>query len=418
MFDEAVSKQRGQGRQTKVSELTNNATHSQNGESAMATNLVSVVMQFLTPDTIAKIASALGLDRSAVQKAVGGAVPALLASLTDVASTSAGGRQLANVLTQQQPGTLESLKSVIGGAGQNNVAESGSNMLSGLLGGGALDAMAQSIGKFTGVDGGSSKALLGVLGPVVLGALGQQQRSSGLDASGLVSLLSSQKDQIVAAIPPGLADHLSAAGLVDKASGSLRSGAAAASTAGSRIAGASERTIAGASEAAYATTGAASSQWPYWLAALAVVGGLAWYALGRQGAETVAEAPRPATAQPATGTVGMAPADLTIGGVNLANQVNSSIGALKSVLPGITDAASAEAALPKLRDATAQLNQVGSLSAKLNPEGKSAIARLIAASTPAINQMCDKVLATPGVGDIAKPAIDELRGRLDTLSRA
>jgi hypothetical protein len=43
---------------------------------------------------------------------------------------------------------------------------------------------------------------------------------------------------------------------------------------------------------------------------------------------------------------------------------------------------------------------------------------MIAAATPAINQMCDKVLATPGVGDIAKPAIDELRGRLDTLSRA
>jgi hypothetical protein len=37
---------------------------------------------------------------------------------------------------------------------------------------------------------------------------------------------------------------------------------------------------------------------------------------------------------------------------------------------------------------------------------------------PAINQMCDKVLATPAVGDIAKPTIDELRGRLQTLSRA
>ena len=53
----------------------------------MAANLVSVVMQFLTPDMIAKIASALGLDRSVAQKAIGGAVPALLASLADVAVT-------------------------------------------------------------------------------------------------------------------------------------------------------------------------------------------------------------------------------------------------------------------------------------------------------------------------------------------
>jgi hypothetical protein len=384
----------------------------------MAANLVSVVMQFLTPDMIAKIASALGLDRTVAQKAIGGAVPALLASLADVASTPAGVRQLTNTLAQQQPGSLESLKTLIGGSGQNTLVETGSSMLSSLFGGGALDTMAQSIGKFAGVDGGSSKSLLGMLGPVVLAALGQQQRSAGLDANGLASLLGSQKAQIAAAIPSGMADQLSVAGLIDKAAGSVRSGVATASAAGSRIAGASERTVAGASRAAYATTSAASSQWPYWLVALAVLGGLAWYALGRPAGESVAELPRPAATQPATGTVGMAPSDLTIGGVNLANQVNSSVGALRSVLPTITDAASAQAALPKLQEATAQLDEVSNLAAKLSPEGKSALAKLIAAATPTINQMCDKVLATPGVGDIAKPAINELRGRLDTFSRA
>jgi hypothetical protein len=385
----------------------------------MAANLVSVVMQFLTPDTIAKIASALGLDRSVAQKAIGGAVPAILASLAGVASTPNGARELTNVVAQQQPGSLESFKSLLGGSGQSTLAEAGSSMLSHLFGGEAVDTMAQSIGKFAGVGEGASKSLLGMLGPVVLGALGQQQRSAGLDAGGLASLLGSQKDQIAAAIPPGLADRLSAAGLIDKASGSLRSGAAAASVAGSRITSASDRTIAGASQAASAATRTASTQWPIWLAALAVLGGLAWFALGRQGNEKVAEAPRPAPMQPATtGTVGISPADLTIGGVNLANQVNSSVGTLKSLLPGITDVASAQAALPKLREATAQLNEVSNLAAKLNPEGKSALAKLIAAAMPAINQMCDKVLATPAVGDIAKPTIDELRGRLDALSRA
>ena len=119
----------------------------------MAANLVSVVMQFLTPDMIAKIASALGLDRTVVQKAIGGAVPALLASLADVASTPNGARQLANTLAQQQTGSLESLKGLIGGSGQDTLAETGSSMLSGLFGGGALDTMAQSIGKFAGLDG-------------------------------------------------------------------------------------------------------------------------------------------------------------------------------------------------------------------------------------------------------------------------
>jgi Bacterial protein of unknown function (DUF937) len=385
----------------------------------MATNLVSVVMQFLTPDMIAKIASALGLDRSVAQKAIAGGVPAILSSLADVAATPNGARQLTNMVTQQPPGSLESFKSQLGGSGQSTLAETGSSMLSSLFGGGAMDTMAQTIGKFAGVGEGTGKSLLGMLAPVVLGALGQTQRSAGLDASGLASLLVSQKDQIAAAIPSGLADQLSAAGLIDKASGRLRSGAAAVSAAGGRIASASDLTIAGASQAASAATRAASTQWPIWLAALAILGGLAWFTLGRQGNEKVAEAPPPATTQPATtGTVGTAPADLTIGGVNLANKVNSSVGTLRSVLPGITDAASAQAALPKVREATAQLNEVSNLAAKLSPEGKSALAKMIAAAMPAINQMCDKVLATPAVGDIAKPTIDELRGRLDALSRA
>jgi hypothetical protein len=384
----------------------------------MAANLISVVMQFLTPDMIAKIASALGLDSTVAQKAIGGAVPALLASLADVASTPNGARQLSSTLAHQQPGSLESLKSLIGGSGQNTLAETGSSMLSGLFGGGTLDKMAQSIGKFAGIDGGASKSLLGMLGPVVLGALGQQQRSAGLDASGLASLLGSQKDQIAAAIPSGLTDQLSAAGLMDRAAGTLRSGTAAASAAGSRIAGASERTVAEASRAAQATTSAASSQLPYWLAALVVLGGLAWYALGRQAGETVAELPRPTAVQSGTATVGVAPSDLTIGGVNLANQVNSSVGTLRSVLPTITDAASAQAAIPKLREATTQLNEVGSLATKLTPEGRSALAKLIAAARPTINQMCDNVLATPGVGDVAKPTIDELRRKIETLSQS
>ena len=40
--------------------------------------------------------------------------------------------------------------------------------------------------------------------------------------------------------------------------------------------------------------------------------------------------------------------------------------ALKSVLPDITDAAMAEAALPELREATAQLNEIAAVATKLS----------------------------------------------------
>jgi len=382
----------------------------------MATNLISLVMQCLTPDMIAKIASALGLDRNVAKKAIAGAIPALLASFADVASTPNGARQLTNTLTQQS-GSLESLKNLIGGSGQNSLAETGANMLSGLFGGGTLDTMAQTIGKFAGIGEDTSKSMLSMLGPVVLGALGQQQRSTGLDASGLVSLLTSQKDQIAAAIPSGLAGQLSAAGLIAGATGGLRSGAAAASAAGGRVAEASERTVYQAGQAASAAArSTAVSQWPYWLVAAVVLGGLAWFALGRSEEDSVAQVSPPSTTR--TATVGLAPADLTVGGMNLANQINSSVGSIRTVLPGITDAASAEAALPKLKEATAQLNEVSSRATQLSPEGRSTLVKLIVVATPTINQMCDRVLATPGAGDIAKPAIDELRGKLDALVRS
>jgi hypothetical protein len=113
----------------------------------------------------------------------------------------------------------------------------------------------------------------------------------------------------------------------------------------------------------------------------------------------------------------LAPADLTVDGVNLTNQINSSIGTLKSVLPGIADEAGARAALPKINDAVAQLNDVAARAAKLSPEARSTLAKLIVAATPAINEMCDKVMATPAVGPIAKPAIDNLRAKLDALAK-
>ncbi|KRR10691.1 hypothetical protein CQ12_19705 [Bradyrhizobium jicamae] len=380
----------------------------------MATNLVSAVMQFLTPDMIAKIASVLGLDRNLAQKAISGAIPALLASFADVASTPNGARQLTNTLTQQSA-SIDSLKNLIGGSGQNLLQETGSNMLSGLFGGGTLDAMAQTIGKFAGIGEGTTKSMLGMLGPVVLSMLGQQQRSAGLDANGLASLLTSQKDQIAAAIPSGLAEQLSTAGLIDSATAGVRGAAAA----GGRIAEASGRTAYQAGQAASAAArSTTASQWPYWLVAAVVLGGLAWFALGPSREDSVAQLPPASTTRTATGTVGAAPTDVTVGGMNLANQVNTSVGSIRTLLPGITDAASAEAALPKLKEATAQLNEVNSRAAQLSPEGKSVLVKLIVAATPTINQMCDKVLATPGAGTVAKPAIDELRGKLDALARS
>jgi hypothetical protein len=400
----------------------------QEKELPMAVNLVSLVTQFLTPDVIAKIASALGIDRALAQKAVGGAVPAILSGLAGVASTPGGVRQLSNVLAQQQPGMLDNLKNLVGDSGQKGFADAGTSMLSGLLGGDTLAAVTQSVGNFANIGEGASKSLLGMLGPVVMGALGQQQRTAGLDATGLASLLTSQKDQIASAIPSGLADRLDAAGLVDRLSDGVRGNVAAASAAAGRFGDAAERAVAGSSQATYAAgnqavqaaRSASFGQWPYLVIGLLILGGLVWYFSGGSTGDKVAQQARPVATQPAkpVETVGAAPPNLTVAGVDLRNRFNSSVDILKTTLTGITDATTAQAALPKLREAVTQIDELNALSAKLSQPGRGALASLIAAAMPTINQLCDKVLNNPGVGAIAKPTIDELRTKLDALAKA
>src|SRR5262245_18220705 len=101
----------------------------------MATDLVALVMKFLTPDVIAKIAAAFGVDKSAIGKAVTAAVPSLLGGLTGAASTPEGSRKLLDAVTQQKPNVLDNLAGMIGGSGQMSMAEKGTDALSSLLGG-------------------------------------------------------------------------------------------------------------------------------------------------------------------------------------------------------------------------------------------------------------------------------------------
>ena len=138
--------------------------------------------------------------------------------------------------------------------------------------------------------------------------------------------------------------------------------------AGERVA--AERAAAGAHQAAYATQNAAaqtartaaSSQWPYWAIALIALGALAWYFLAGTDGHKVAELAPPPAAQPTRpviDTTGLATPNLTVSGVDLGALVNSSIGGLRTALTGITDTASAQAAIPGSGAESRPMNRCG-----------------------------------------------------------
>jgi hypothetical protein len=238
-----------------------------------------------------------------------------------------------------------------------------------------------------------------------------------MDASGLAAMFASQKDQIASAIPSGLADRLSNAGLINTIDSGIRGATGAAADAAGSVGRTAERTIAGASQAAYGMSRTTSRpMWPYLLSLLAVLGGLGWYFLSNTDESKVAERVTPMADGP-RGTVGLAPSTPTAGGVDLANQVGTSLGSLRTALAGITDTASAQAALPKIQDAKAQLDKISSLANQLPPDARKTFGTLVKAAMPAITNLCDKVLAMPGASTVAKPAIDQIRTQLDTLAK-
>jgi hypothetical protein len=184
----------------------------------MSTNLVSSIAEVLGPEVMGRIASGLGLDKGLVQKSLSAGIPALLAAFTSLASKPGGAAKVADAVAQQQPGVISSLANAIGGSGQKALIDTGASALTALLGGPTMSALTSAVGRYTGIDASGSKGIMGLLGPVVMGVLGQQQRANGLDATGLASLLASQKDNIARALPAGFSKYLSETGILDRLS--------------------------------------------------------------------------------------------------------------------------------------------------------------------------------------------------------
>lgn len=360
----------------------------------MATNLVSEIVEALGPTIVSRIASALGLGESSTQKAINAAVPGLLAALISLVSKSQGANKLNDLVAKQEPGLLSSLANVIGGSGQKAFIDKGSNALTSLLGGSAASALTNALGRYAGIGDGGSKSLLGLVGPAVLGILGQEQRDRGLDASGLARLLTSQKDSIAAALPSGFAKYLGDAGILDDVT---------------------TKTTKFATRASSPST---SSIWPWLLGALALLllGGLLWRLLSPQPQEVVETKPSQIEI-PYTDLLAKLQG-VKVGDVDVGELANSAITSLRSSLEGIKDESTAQTAMPELTKVDSQFEQLRGLLGQLPPEARKTLADLVAAVRPSLDQLLDKALAIPGVGTIIKPAVDAIRSKLDALSAA
>jgi hypothetical protein len=378
----------------------------------MATNLVSLVMQFLTPDMIGRVAAALGLDRGNVQTAIDAAVPALLAGVGGASSKPTGAQHLIDAI-KQQSGVLDGFASTIGSGNQSSLIDKGTQLLASSLGSQDQSALAGAVARFSGLGQSASHSLLGMLAPIVIGTIGKQIGVRSLDANSLANLFAAQKTQIAQALPSGFGNLLRGTGLLDSLGGVAGTAAAAAGQA-TRVAttatdeaaqfAASAARVAG--NTAQRSAGAARSatpSWVYWSIPLVVLAGVLWYLSGDRTEQAI---------QP----VATSAQSVMVGGVDVGRQIGDSLGALRTSLQGITDDASARATLPRLQEITTQFDKVVNLVGQLSPEQRKIVVGLVGPAMTNLNQLFDKVLAIPGIGEVSKPTIDALKTKLAMLT--
>ena len=130
-----------------------------------------------------------------------------------------------------------------------------------------------------------------------------------------------------------------------------------------------------------------------------------------------ATAPEPTAAPAAPAETAAVPDNpLLVGGVDLGAQVSGALDQITGAFAGITDAASAQAALPDLTAARDTLAGLEPQVTALPEAGKSALKSLIATELPAIETSANSLLANTAVAGTVKPVVDDIIARLKAYS--
>ena len=357
----------------------------------MSFNIIEAIKNQLGGDTLAQLSSLIGENQDKTKNALGASVPALLASLTSLVSKPEGASQLFSTLGKLDPSLLGNFSSLLGSQG-NAVAQQGNSLLASLLGSGTIGSLVGALAKFTGLGQGSTSNIISTLTPLVLGLLSKQSQSQGLNAAGLASLLAGQKQNILAAMPAGLGSVLSSisglSGILGSTRETIDASAATAKAGMTDVARSVPQTVS-----------AERSGLPRWVipvVILAILAFLAYQFLSRKGTENPAHAPTDVASQVTSG---------------LTTAVNS----VTEALTGVHDAASANAALPKLRDVSSRLDTIKGLWAQVPDAAKPAIKTALSSAVPKAEDLLGKVDALPGVGEIIRPVAEEVLNKLKSF---
>lgn len=159
-------------------------------------SLFDMVSQALGGGNLSKISQEIGADEATTKNAIGAALPTLIGALSKNGSTPEGAAGILGALSKDNHdgGLLENLSGFLGNK-QYDEPKTGAGILGHLLGG-KQDSVQQNVSKASGLNAAGSSQLMKMLAPMVMGALGKQQKSQGFDASSLMGFLGGEKESV------------------------------------------------------------------------------------------------------------------------------------------------------------------------------------------------------------------------------
>jgi len=351
-------------------------------------NIVDLISSQLSGDVLGKLGGLVGAPEEQTASATKAAVPALLEVFAKLASSRSGADQLAGAMGGLDLSKLGDLAGLLGGGNASGLGEIGGKLLGSLLGGGNLSSLIGTIASFVGSQPDLMKKLLTYLAPIVLGIVAKQLGGRP-DAAGVSRLFSEQASNISSAMPQGLS--------LGNLASLLPSGGG--TTAGSRP-----------EPAAAGTPG-----WLLPLLLLAALGVVGYYLMSNMGQGPKDEAvvvgeklavdgdvvDEEKVVVATDGETMRRVVDETLTAVpglgDTVKSLTSVFGGLTKLLEGVSDEATAEAALPELEGMLPLVDAAASATAAFPAAGKTAIAELVGEKLGPLQQLIDKVLALPGV---------------------
>jgi len=356
----------------------------------MSINLLDMVKSAVVGQVADQIGSAVGLDKSKTSAAVNAVLPALLGGMAKKASTPTGASDLIKALQDNDNSILDNLAGAFAPAKQASMLDYGMKLLPMLLGG-SQSTIISLIAKMFGFGDKGASSLLGMLAPVVMSVVGKQVKSQGLDVGGLTSLLSGQTNFLNAALPSELKNVM---GFADLGGSSRPAGTT------------TQRTTAPATSSHSAPEAGNPLKFLLPLLLLGALG-YAGYQFLKPKAQPVKTATPPAVNTPAPKAPPAVTAEVKPPAMDpmiaLKEQLTSTFEGLSSTLGGITDEASANAAVEKIKAAATGYSALG--IEKMSAETRTGLVPFLKPLFDKVKAALDVAYKIPGVQGIIEPVI-------------